>query len=383
VILRAWAIGGIALLVLVLLLAGRHPKLVPLFRWLPVPLWCYFLPAIAVHAGWLPQASDGYQKLAYAVLPLALGCLLIGIDVPAVLRVGRRAWAAALAGAAGIVAGAVLGVWGMRAWLPAEAWMGAGALAGTWTGGTMNLLALRAVLNIPDPVFAPLILVDALVAYAWMAVLVAASGMQPAINRWLHADMELAASPAASATISVLPSAWLRGAAVVGGLYLFSRAAAWRLPLVPPLISSAAGWTVLLMTTGSLLCAMTPLRRLGRGAESGGYLLLYMVLAATGAQANWTALLSTPAWLAVGFITVLVHGMAMLAAGRWLRLPLGVLATASQANLGGVVSAPLVGAVYAQALVPIGLLLALAGNAAGTYVGWLAAWISRWLLGAG
>jgi len=58
-----------------------------------------------------------------------------------------------------------------------------------------------------------------------------------------------------------------------------------------------------------------------------------------------------------------------------------MLATASQANIGGLVSAPLVGAVYHQSLAPVGLLLAMAGNALGTYAGMLAAWLSRWMTG--
>jgi uncharacterized membrane protein len=57
------------------------------------------------------------------------------------------------------------------------------------------------------------------------------------------------------------------------------------------------------------------------------------------------------------------------------------LATASQANLGGVVSAPLVGAVYHRALAPAGLMLALAFNAVGTYVGWMAAAVCRAMTG--
>jgi uncharacterized membrane protein len=101
------------------------------------------------------------------------------------------------------------------------------------------------------------------------------------------------------------------------------------------------------------------------------------VLAATGAQASLTALAAAPAWLLFGVITVLVHGVLLFAVGRWLRLPIGLLATASQANVGGVVSGPLVGAVYHQALAPVGLLLAMAGNAIGTYVGWGVAILCR------
>ena len=119
--------------------------------------------------------------------------------------------------------------------------------------------------------------------------------------------------------------------------------------------------------------------RLGEAGSRLGYPVLYLVLAATGAQAQLRALWSTPVWIALGAIVVLVHGSTLLLAGRLFRIRLGILATASQANLGGLVSGPLVGAVYHRTLAPIGLLLAVAGNALGTYVGLLAATLARLL----
>ena len=50
-------------------------------------------------------------------------------------------------------------------------------------------------------------------------------------------------------------------------------------------------------------------------------------------------------------------------------MPIAILATASQAALGGVVSAPIVASTYEAELVSVGLLLAILGNALGNYVG--------------
>ena len=63
--------------------------------------------------------------------------------------------------------------------------------------------------------------------------------------------------------------------------------------------------------------------------------------------------------------------------GRLRRLPLFLLATASQANIGGLVSAPLVAAVYQPHLASVGLLMALLGNLLGTYLGLLSAHLGR------
>ncbi len=374
-----WPVAGLTLIVAAVLAAERRPRSARLFRWLPSPLWCYVLPAAAVGLGWLPRGGlepSPYRLLTDRLLPVALGLLLIGVDVPAVARVGARSLLAAAAGAAGIVVGIPIAFWIAQPFLPPESWRGAGALAGTWTGGTMNLLALRAILGTPEAMFAPLILVDALVAYGWMALLVAASSLQRPINRWLRAveDSHDAAIPALS---DPSPGRRRRAlgfcAALALALAWCARGAADRLPSVP-LVGTASGWTVLLVTTAALALSLVPtIRRIGQAGSRLGAPCLYLVLAATGAQARIDALWSSPAWLAVGLGALLLHGTALVLMGRLFRIPLAILATASQANVGGVVSAPLVGAVYHRALAPVGLLLAVAGNALGTHLGLLSA----------
>lgn len=363
------------------LVAAKQPVLQPVFRWLPVPLWCYALPMAAATLGWLPHEHEAWRLVTTTLLPFALALLLLGVDLGSIVRTGGRLLAAAAAGAVGVMVGAPLGVWLLRGALPAEAWKGAGALAATWTGGTMNLLAARVLLDVPDAVFAPLVVVDAVTAYGWMALLVTLSGFQVRLNRWLRADDGHAVSPMASttstrATRGSLPAGTALAAGVtVAGLWL-----AGQLP-TSGWISSASGWAVLLVTTATLgLSAVPGVRRAGDAASGLGYPCLYLVLAATGASASPAALWKTPAWLAVGLVTVAVHGGLLVAAGRLFRIPAGSLATASQANIGGVVSAPLVGAVYDRALAPAGLLLALAGNALGTYFGWASAALGRWLV---
>ena len=374
------SLSVLVLIVAVILIASRQSKLAPLFKWLPVPLWCYALPMAAATLGWLPHEHEAWRLLTGTLLPFALALLLLGVDLGRVVRMGGGLLAAASAGAVGVMVGAPLGAWLLHGALPAEAWKGAGALAATWTGGTMNMLAARALLGVPDAVFAPLIVVDAVTAYGWMALLVLLSGFQTPLNRWLRANdapassLHPSAPPARAGRGSMLAGVALAAGVTLAGLWL-----AERLP-TSRWISSASGWAVLLVTTATLACSsLASVRRAGGAVSDLGYVVLYLVLAATGVQAHPEALWKTPAWLAVGLITVLVHGGLLLAAGRLLRIPLGALATASQANIGGVVSAPLVGAVYDRSLAPAGLLLALAGNALGTYCGWAAAALGRWL----
>ena len=56
---------------------------------------------------------------------------------------------------------------------------------------------------------------------------------------------------------------------------------------------------------------------------------------------------------------------------------MGLLATASQANIGGVVSAPLIGAAYHPSLASAGLLLAILASVFGTPLGLFCASLMR------
>ena len=165
------------------------------------------------------------------------------------------------------------------------------------------------------------------------------------------------------------------------GLTVVAHAWAPHLPL-GGLVASTPGWIVLIVSSAALAVSWIPaVRAWGESGATVGYWCLYVVLAALGAQASLSALAATPIWILVGCGMVAFHAAVLLLGGRLFRLPLGVLAVASQANVGGVVSAPLVGAVYDRSLAPVGLLLAIIGNAMGTYLGLLAASLGRLFIG--
>ena len=367
----------------VLLFLARRPASQPMFRWLPLPLWCYALPMILRQLGWLPAPHPSYAWIIGTLLPVVLALLLLGMDWRAVARVGPKAAGVMAIGAAGIVVGGPVMFAVFRPWLPPQAWTGIGALAATWTGGSLNMIATRSVLGVPDDLFASLIVVDALIAYSWMAVLVALRAVAPRLDRWLQANTTTPMRPAASGD-AAFPHSRMAVALSVGlacALAWMCRAIGLSLPTFT-LIASASGWAVLLVTTCSLgLAAVPALRSMATHGNDLGYAGLYLILSALGAQANLAALAAAPLWVLIGIGSVAIHAVFLLLAGRWLRVPCGLLATASQANVGGVVSAPLVAAVYDPRLAPVRLLLAVAGNAVGTYLGVMSATICRLMLG--
>ena len=253
----------------------------------------------------------------------------------------------------------------------------------------MNMLAVKEALHTPEPIFAALVLVDTIVAYTWMGGLLFLSPRQKSIDAWFRADprilewMRQTAQKIQNASSETIPSLYQLAQQIalpllVTALSLFL---SQHLPTRGAVLTPAT-WTLLGVTSFSLLLSLTPLRNLeNSGSSRLGYLLLYLLLASIGARANMAYLLRYPAFLLLGTLCVLFHGLLLVLYGKITKTPLFFLASASQANVGGAVSAPIVAAVYQPGLASVGLLLAILGNALGTYLGIFSGAVARILAG--
>lgn len=371
---------------LVFFLSGL-PAFRKIFDVVPPVLWAYFVPTLLTTFGVLPPASPVYAWMTRHLLPLALFLLMVTVDLRSVLRLGPLALTMMVAGTLGIVIGGPIVYLLFGGLLPEDAWKGFAALSGSWIGGTANLVAIKESVGAPDAIMGPIIVVDTVVGYGWMALLLLFSSRQARFDRWNHARGE--ALEDANRRIRKLGvnrrPIDVRGAAMVLGLGFAGAMAALAMgDLLPtvgdPTIISKTTWAVLIVVTGGLLLSFTPAAKLEEvGASTLGYAALYLLLTAIGAQANLRAVAAAPAFLLAGIVWIAIHATILLLVARLLRAPLFFFATASMANIGGVASAPLVAGVYHPAMAPVGLLLAVAGYVLGIYGGLLCAAILAFL----
>ena len=370
------AVCLIGIEVSVLVVSSRKP-FKHYFDFLPPVFWIYFLPMLLSTLGVIPAASDLYQQISVYGLPAALFLLLIGVNLPAILQLGPRALALMLAGSAGVMIGAPLVLTLFQPWLPSDAWMGFGSLSGSWIGGSANMIAVKEAIQAPEAVFLPMVAVDVVVAYSWLGILISLRGHQKTYDRWNHSDTGFLDQLHQKISASSIPA--FQGFSVSGAVVIVIAAAVGAglairgAALVPPVAGfSSATWIILFASILGVILSFTPLRRLeSRGASKIGYWILYLVLTSIGAKANLAAIVSAPILILAGFAWVMIHAFVLMVAGRLLRVPMALVATASQANIGGPVSAPIVAAVYEPALAPVGLLLGILGNIMGTYLGLL------------
>jgi uncharacterized membrane protein len=364
----------IALLGLVFWLSGL-PRLRKLFEITPPVIYAYFLPTISTTLGITPAASTAYEWMVRFLLPVALLLLMITIDLKTIVRLGPMALAMVVAGTVGIVVGAPIAYLVFGHYLPHDAWKGLAALSGSWIGGTANMVAIAQSVGTPSSIFGPIIVVDTVVGYGWMGVLLFLSGWQDRFDRKIGArrqaleetNRRLAAMDQERHPLDLRRLAMILAVAFAGAVLAVRLGD--RLPdLGDPTIISHTTWAVLLVVTGGLVLSFTPLRRLERyGASRMGYVALYLLLTAIGAQADLRATLSAPLFLAAGALWIAVHATILLIVARLLRAPLFFFATGSMSNIGGAASAPIVAGVYHPAMAPVGLLMAVAGYILGIY----------------
>src|SRR5438034_890489 len=167
---------------------SRMPRLQGLFDRLPALVWTFFIPMLSTSAGLIPDESPLYRALARYLLPACLVLLLISAELKAIARLGRTALVVMAAGCLGVALGCVAAFLILRPWLPAEAWKAAGALAGTWIGGSANLIAVGTTLGLSPELQGIIIIVDTVVGYTWMGLLISFAAHQERFDRWNGAD---------------------------------------------------------------------------------------------------------------------------------------------------------------------------------------------------
>ena len=363
--------------------ASRRRWLERFFSVVPPIILAYFIPTLSTTAGITPMDSPAYEWMRTYLLPVALLLLMISIDLRAILKLGRMALIMMLAGTAGIVLGGPVALMAFGTWLPPDAWKGFAALAGSWIGGTANMVAMAESVGTPDALMGPVIVVDTVVGYGWMGILLFFSAWQTRFDAWNDAnrdalrdagrhleEIEGQRQPVDLAHLMMIIGLGFGGAVL----------ATWAGGLIPelgdPKIITHTTWAVLLVVTVGLALSLTPVRNLERkGASTVGFGALYLLVSAIGAKADIAAVLDTPMFMAVGTLWIGIHAAILLVTARLIRAPLFFVATGSMANVGGAASAPVVAGIYHPALAPVGLLMGVAGYILGIYGALAAAYL--------
>ena len=360
---------------------------------MPSVLLCYFIPGVLNSLNIISGAdSQLYFVSSRYLLPASLILFTLGIDLPAIAQLGRKAVIMFFAGTVGIILGGPLAI--MLVSLispetvggsgPDAVWRGMTTIAGSWIGGGANQTAMKEVFEVGDRIFPAVLAVDIIVANVWLGILLYGSGRAEAIDRFFKADSsaidtvrrkveEYAANTARNPTTADI----ILILAIAFGLTGFSHFCS---DLIAPYLAenypvleqfsltSGFFWIVVIATAGGLIMSFTKLRTLeGAGASKIATVLLYVLIASIGMEMDITAVVNSPGLFMVGLVWISFHVLTMLVVAKIIRAPFFFVAVGSQANVGGAASAPVVASAFSPALAPVGVLLAVLGYFVGTY----------------
>lgn len=341
--------------------------------------------AILSNTGLVPVASPVYDAVLGPVTSVSIAWLLLSVNLRDLVKAGPRMTGAFIVAVVGTMIGAFVAALLYSDRFPEDTWRIAGALTGTYSGGSVNFVSVGRELGLSGTLFAGLNAADAVVTGLWLgATLILPVWLarfyvpvrKPARAEETPGDQ---AAPDSDERSRHHPYFVREGLSAVGIANLFAAglilvfASEWLNQLFP-LIPS-----ILILTTLALVLGHSPLYREAPGAMQLGSVGLHFFFVLIGILSRVSEI------AAVGFevffftLTVVgVHGVWVLGVGKLLRLDIGTLFVASQAAVGGPSSALAVAIAREwRHLVLPGVVMGLFGYAVGTYLGLGVAYLLR------
>lgn len=354
------------------------------FKFIPAVVLCYLLAMLlcTLNVWDMAETKPAYSALKNNLTYAMIFAMLLRCDIRKVIKLGPKMLIGVLSATLTIVIGFIGAFLIMKGVIGNDAWMGLGALCGSWIGGSGNMVAVQTALNISEADMGYALVIDSIDYSLWVMFLLWAIQLAPKFNKWTKADTTALDSVSArleeESKQNVKPITF-QGLILLIGTSLLVSAVATNLGSKLYSItgfSDKATWIVLLVTAISLIAAVTPLGKVAGSAEVSN-LLLYTVIALLASRASLLELADAPAWIITGFIVLAIHTVLMLIICKIIKLDMFTAGVASLANIGGTASAPVLAGSYSGALVPVGILMALVGYVIGTPVAILCAHIMQ------
>ncbi len=368
----------------------RKTKL-KIFNYFPPLIFIYLIPVVLSNTGVIPSKSPVYDFMGSNILPMFLAIMLLDVDLLATIRVMGKGIFVMLLGTLGVVVGAPIGFAIVSSGLGPEAWKGFGALAGSWIGGTGNMLAVGQMveLNESSLEFGYAVIADNAVYLIWLPIMLASKNLADKFHKFTGVTddrLKKMESAAAELTTDKGPVEMRHFLYLIMFGFGVTAVATWVSGMLDPIttadgqtIVSANTYKILLVTALGVALSFTKASSIP-GSHAFSMALVYLFVARMGAKADLSNLDSSVfLFLGGAFIWIFIHGGFLLAGARLFKVDVHTAAIASAANIGGAASAPIVAAYHKPTLVPVAVLMALLGYAIGNPAAYAAALLCRWV----
>ena len=360
-------------LAVVVVIAIWLEKRFDFFKALGAALLGILFAMVLSNVGILPGNSTAYEFLVGPGVSAAIVLILLSVDIRSVRKAGPVMLKAFGIGAVGTAIGSMTMALLLFSRIGEETWKLAGQFTGTYTGGGLNFAAVGQAVGTSSNLFSAGIAADVIITAIWLMVCLVALVV---LGRKKTRDAEIDQTKTTSQggeTYTLERSLYSSGKPVdlihIASLIALTLGCLWFSGIMASWISIFP--RILWLTTIVLIVAQIPaIKNLSGGAMLGNYLLL-LFLASNGAKSVIANIIRVgPAIFYFAAGTVAIHGIIIFGIGRLMRLDLGTLAVASQANIGGSASAMALASArgYTDRILP-GVAVGLLGYAVGNYLG--------------
>ncbi|WZL73031.1 DUF819 family protein [Clostridiaceae bacterium 35-E11] len=343
------------------------------FKYVPAVVLIYFVAMLLSTFGVWQKTDDVnlyYKMFKGNLLPAMIFLMLLRCDLRRILKLGPKMLLGFFAASLSIGIGFIVTYLIFKGFYEAETWKAFAALCGSWMGGTGNMVAIQGALNVPDSKLGYTLLMDSINYAIWVMILLALVPHAAKFAKWTKADTSVideVGEQLASAQEKIRKNIEFPDLILLVGASLFVAAVAGFLSGKLPQSDFLSGttWQVIIVTIAGIIGAMTPLAKVP-GSSQISNTMLYTIVALIASRANFAELTQAPLYIISGFAILGIHALILAIIAKIFKLDLFTCGVASLANIGGVASAPILAAAYSEALIPIGVLMAMMGYIVGT-----------------
>ena len=343
------------------------------FKYLPAVVLIYLGAMLLSTFGIWTKTQDVnlYYTIAKTnLLPVMIFLMLLRCDLRKIMKLGPRMLLGFFTASFSIMLGFVIIYAIFRRTYEPDTWKAFAALSGSWMGGTGNMVAIQGALNVPSAKMGYALLMDSIDYAVWVMILLGIVPFAHIFNRWTRSDTSLIdqiGTHLQKTQEKVRKNVEFPDLILIIGISLLASALSMHLAEILPTTTfmTSTAWTVIIVTIAGIICAMTPLAHIP-GSSQLSNVALYILVGLIGSRANFAELTQAPLYIISGFLIIGIHALVLVLAAKLFKLDLFTCGVASLANIGGVASAPILAAAYNEALIPVGVLMALMGYVIGT-----------------
>lgn len=319
----------------------------------------------------LEATKPAYSALKNNILFAMIFLMLLRCDIRKIFKLGPKMLGGFFCASITISLGFIITYAILHGPLGEGAWKALGALCGSWMGGSGNMIAVQAALDIGEADMAYALVVDSIDYSIWVMFLLWAINLAPKFNKWVKANTKTLDEVSKrleddaktnDGSITFVNIIFLLGLSLV--VSALGQNIGTTLNGALPFLDTST-WTVLFITLAGLAGALTPVGKMAGTTELSN-VMLYSVVALLASRASFLELTDAPVWIIAGFMILGIHGILMVLCAKIFKLDMFTCGVASLANIGGSASAPILAGAYSGALVPVGILMALMGYVIGT-----------------